>query len=71
MVQAADELHATGTIDDATWSELAGHLSPAALSSKCRGCVGQYTMLSMIANATGIDIGPGEDAIPSSRTGPA
>jgi len=70
MVQAADELHATGTIDDTTWSELAGHLTPAALV-EVPWVVGQYTMLSMIANATGIDIGPAEAAIPSSRTGPA
>jgi 4-carboxymuconolactone decarboxylase len=70
MVRAADELHATGTIDDTTWNELARHLTPAALV-EVPWVVGQYTMLSMIANATGIDIGPGEDVIPSSRTPPA
>jgi 4-carboxymuconolactone decarboxylase len=70
MVRAADELHTTGTIEDTTWNELARRLTPAALV-EVPWVVGQYTMLSMFANATGIDIGPGEEAIPSSRIPPA
>ena len=64
MLRAADALHATTTIDDATWGELARALPQAALV-ELPWIVGQYTMLSMLANATGIGVGPGEDPLPS------
>jgi alkylhydroperoxidase family enzyme len=69
VLQAADELHVTSTISDATWASLASWLTPAVLV-EVPWVVGQYTMLSMLANATGITIGPGEDALPSARTAP-
>jgi len=33
--------------------------------------VGQYTMLSMIANATDVGIRPGDDALPAARVAPS
>ena len=53
LLRAADELHATTTISAGTWAVLAGHYSPAALV-EIVFVVGQYTMLSMLANAAGV-----------------
>ncbi len=54
LLRAADELHATTTVSDATWRELSAHFEPQALVEMLF-VVGQYTMLSMVANAAGID----------------
>ncbi len=53
LLAAADELHATSTVSDATWSTLAAHYDAAALV-EILFVVGQYTMLSMFANAAEI-----------------
>lgn len=53
LLQAADELHDDRDISDATWSALAAHYDSAALV-EILFVVGQYTMLSMVANAAGI-----------------
>jgi alkylhydroperoxidase family enzyme len=50
LLAAADELHTTSTVSDATWSVLAGHYDLPALV-EILFVVGQYTMLSMFANA--------------------
>jgi 4-carboxymuconolactone decarboxylase len=50
LLQAADELHRHQAITDATWSTLAAHHERAALVEVLY-VVGQYTMLSMVANA--------------------
>jgi 4-carboxymuconolactone decarboxylase len=50
LLQAADELHRHQAITDATWSTLAAHHDRAALVEVLY-VVGQYTMLSMVANA--------------------
>ena len=49
LIAAADELHRHTSIGQATWSELAAHYSPAQLVEVVF-VVGQYTMLSMVAN---------------------
>jgi 4-carboxymuconolactone decarboxylase len=69
LLQAADELHRSGTISDQTWNELADRLPPSALV-ELPLVVGQYSMLSMLANATGVETEPGYDPLPVPRTGP-
>ena len=54
LLAAADELHTDATVSDATWSTLAAHYDEPALV-EILFVVGQYTMLSMFANAAGID----------------
>ncbi len=49
LIMAADELHRDATISLPTWSELAAHYNPAQLVEVIF-VVGQYTMLSMVAN---------------------
>jgi 4-carboxymuconolactone decarboxylase len=64
LLRAADDLHAGCDIADATWSELAAHFEPPALV-EVLFVVGQYTMLSMVANAVGIDVPDGLEHLPS------
>jgi len=52
LLQAASALSTDHTVDDETWERLATHYSPAALI-EILYVVGQYTMLSMVANAIG------------------
>jgi len=52
LLQAADDLHDTGTIGDETWAELERRLDTAA-RLEVAVVAGHTTMLSMIANATG------------------
>jgi alkylhydroperoxidase family enzyme len=54
LLQAADELHATQNVSDATWARLAAHYDAPALV-ELLFVVGQYTLLSMFANAAGIE----------------
>jgi alkylhydroperoxidase family enzyme len=54
LIIAADELHRDTTICLATWSELATHYSSAQLVEAIF-VVGQYTMLSMVANVADAD----------------
>ena len=53
LLEAADELHTDRDISDATWTALAEHHDGPALV-EILFVVGQYTMLSMVANAAGI-----------------
>jgi 4-carboxymuconolactone decarboxylase len=53
LLRAADELHADHDVSDATWAELGEHYEAPALV-EILFVVGQYTMLSMVANAAGI-----------------
>ena len=57
LLGAADELHATQNVSDETWNSLAAHYDAPALV-EILFVVGQYTMLSMFANAAGIDASP-------------
>jgi hypothetical protein len=49
LIAAADELHASTSISYSTWTELAENFTPAELVEAIY-VVGQYTMLSMVAN---------------------
>jgi alkylhydroperoxidase family enzyme len=69
LLRAADELHVSKTIADVTWERLAEQLTPAALV-EVPWVVGQYTMLSMIANATEVGTHPGDDVLPATRRPP-
>jgi len=60
LLIAADELHAGHDLSDATWSRLREHWDEAQLL-EIPFVVGNYTMLSMVANATGVPI---EDGLP-------
>jgi alkylhydroperoxidase family enzyme len=63
LLRAADELHADSTVDDDTWATLAVHYEPAVLV-EIPMIVGQYTMLSMLTNACGVELEPGHDPLP-------
>jgi alkylhydroperoxidase family enzyme len=63
LLHAADQLHLGSMIDDATWDALARRFEPPALVEICF-VVGQYTMLSMVANATGVEVEDGLDSLP-------
>lgn len=52
LLRAADELHDQCEISAATWDALAAHYSPGELV-EIPFVVGQYTMLSMVANGLG------------------
>jgi alkylhydroperoxidase family enzyme len=54
LLRAADELHESDDVTDATWTVLAQHYEPPQLV-EILFVVGQYTMLSMVANAAGLD----------------
>jgi alkylhydroperoxidase family enzyme len=54
LLAAADELGRGCDISDATWAALEAHFDAAALV-EILFVVGQYTMLSMVANAAGIE----------------
>ncbi len=66
LLRAADELHVRSDITDATWSALAESLETAALV-ELLFVVGQYTMLSMVANSAGIEPPSGSDPVPWSH----
>jgi len=53
LLAAADELHRTQDVSDAAWGALAAGFDDAQLV-EILYVVGQYTMLSMVANAAGI-----------------
>ncbi len=63
LVKAADELHRDQTIGDDTWSALADEFDPAQLV-EIPFVVGNYTMLSMVANATDVPLEPGYPRLP-------
>jgi 4-carboxymuconolactone decarboxylase len=63
LLRAADELHTRCAVADDTWAVLADHYETPALV-EIPFVVGQYTMLSMVANAAGVEPGPGFDPLP-------
>lgn len=66
LLRAADELHREHDVCDETWSTLAVSYDTAQLV-EILYVVGQYTMLSMVANAAGIGTPPGLPAMPAPR----
>jgi 4-carboxymuconolactone decarboxylase len=63
LLGAADELHTACAITDETWDVLAYHYEMPALV-EVPFVVGQYTMLSMVANAAGVEPEPGFAPLP-------
>ena len=63
LLRAADELHASATISDPTWAALSAHYEPSQLVEAVY-VVGQYTMLSFVANALDISAPPSLDPLP-------
>ena len=63
LLRAADELHAGQDVSDETWSALEAAYEPAQLV-EIPFVVGQYTMLSMVANATGVPVEAGLPLLP-------
>jgi alkylhydroperoxidase family enzyme len=55
LLSAADELHAHDDVTPETWDALAGSFDDAELV-EVTFVVGNYTMLSMVANATGVPL---------------
>jgi alkylhydroperoxidase family enzyme len=63
LLRAADELHTSTMIGDDTWSSLRAHFDEAQLVEIVM-TVGQYTMLSMVANSFEIEVEPGLEPLP-------
>lgn len=63
LLEAADQLFENQQISDATWKSLAARYSDAQLV-EIPFVVGQYTMLSMVANSTGVELEPGYAKLP-------
>jgi 4-carboxymuconolactone decarboxylase len=55
LLQTADELHASRTLGDETFAALRAHWNDAEIV-EIVFVVGNYTMLSMVANATGVPL---------------
>lgn len=66
LVSAADQLHRDQDIDDSTWQQLALTWDEGQLI-EIPFVVGQYTMLSMVAKATGVPVAPELPRFPESR----
>ncbi|MCP4908150.1 MAG: carboxymuconolactone decarboxylase family protein [bacterium] len=63
LLLAADQLHARQQIGDDLWNRLALRFSDTQLV-EIPFVVGQYTMLSMVANSTGVELEAGHDRLP-------
>jgi 4-carboxymuconolactone decarboxylase len=66
LVRAADELDASQDLSDETWLALAETWNESQLV-EIPFVVGQYTMLSMVAKATGVPVDPLLPRFPESR----
>ena len=63
LLRAADELHETQNIADDTWQELSEQWDSGQLV-EIAFVVGNYTMLSMLANSTQVPLEPGLPPLP-------
>jgi 4-carboxymuconolactone decarboxylase len=63
LLRAADELHAGQDLSLETWARLRPRFSDAQLV-EIPFVVGQYTMLSMVANSTGVPVEDGLSPLP-------
>jgi len=63
LLRAADELHADYADQRTTWAALAARHQPSQLV-EIPLVVGHYMMLSMLANAAGVPVEPGDEMIP-------
>ena len=63
LLRAADELHASRFITDATWASLAERYDEAQLL-EVMFVVGNYTLLAMFHNSVGLPLEPGIPGLP-------
>ncbi len=70
LLLAADQLHVRQQVDDAVWQRLVSRYDPAQLV-ELPFVVGQYTMLSMVANMTGVALEAGHQPLPPASEGAA
>jgi alkylhydroperoxidase family enzyme len=66
LLRAADELHATHRFTDVTWAALRAEYDEAQLV-EIPFLVGQYTMLSMVAEGLGVPAPPELPPVPPLR----
>jgi 4-carboxymuconolactone decarboxylase len=64
LLRTADELHATTDVSDETWALLEAAFDPAQLVEIVM-TVGQYTMLSMVANTFEVEVEDGLRPLPA------
>ncbi|MGH7286679.1 MAG: carboxymuconolactone decarboxylase family protein [Myxococcota bacterium] len=64
LLAAADELHARQQLSEAAWSALRAQWGDAQLV-EIPLVIGHYTMLSMLANASGVPLEPGLPVLPA------
>jgi len=64
LLEAADELHERQQVSDEVWAKLAAEYSDKQLV-EILFVVGQYTMLSMFVNSSGVELEPGYEPLPS------
>lgn len=64
LLRAADELHEHAMISDDTYAQLTAVFNPAQLIELVM-TVGQYTMLSMVANTFAVETEPGLESLPA------
>jgi 4-carboxymuconolactone decarboxylase len=70
LLRAADALHLQQDVPQRLWDELAESWDPAQLV-EITFVVGNYTMLSMVANATGVPLEPDLPRLPDRGEQPA
>ena len=63
LLRAADEMHRSQDVSDTTWEQLERTFTPAQLV-EIPFVVGQYTMLSMVANTTAVPLEEGLPPLP-------
>lgn len=63
LLEAADQLHSGQNISDEVWKRLADRFTEKQLV-EIPFVVGQYTMLSMVANSTGVELEAEYDRLP-------
>lgn len=64
LLEAADELHERQHVSDEVWAKLAADYSDKQLV-EILFVVGQYTMLSMFVNSSGVELEPGYEPLPT------
>ncbi len=63
LLQAADELHASQFITDATWKKLTEKFNDSQMMSVIFTC-GQYTLAAMLVNSAAVPLPPGSKKLP-------
>ena len=66
LIEIADALTDTGTVEDALWQRAAGHYKADQLI-EIIALVGFYHLVSFTVNATGVALEPGAPRFPSAQ----